>query len=104
MRPMGVWDRLKDKKVRAIIISSRSPTLDAKAMMEKRGIASVHLLAQPPGGGEFRPSAPIHCLSSLWWRLTQGPDACACLVARFGGHQGGMSDRPSSCYPARCKR
>lgn len=52
-------DRLKDKKVRAIIISSRSPTLDAKAMMEKRGVVSKHLLAQPPGGGEFRVSVLI---------------------------------------------
>jgi hypothetical protein len=46
---MAGW--LKEKGVRAIIISSRSPTLDAKAMMEKRGIAAKHLLAQPGGGG-----------------------------------------------------
>jgi hypothetical protein len=57
-------DRLKEKKVRAIIISSRSPTLDAKAMMEKRGIASKHLLAQPDGG-ELRSSVPDHCLLSF---------------------------------------
>ena len=33
---MAGW--LKDGGVRAVIISSRSPTLDAKEMMENRGI------------------------------------------------------------------
>ena len=47
---MAGW--LKDGGVRAVIISSRGKQLEAKAMMEARGVSAVHLLSQEAGRDE----------------------------------------------------